>query len=555
MAEPASDLRVITSQVIAALIKNLLLIIIGMGSAYPTILIPALIVDSNFMINKEETSWIGSVNLVTVLVGACLSGAFTQRLGRKRFMQILTIPLFTCWIIFRFATYIWQIFISLTLYGLTQGLIEASIMSYVAEVTQPRVRGMLVATNALSIILGVLIEFGLGTLLSWRDAAAVSSILPLVAFVVLFFIPESPHWLVMRHKLSKARKSLAWLRGWTTVEMVENEFSEMCRNHKVNYDNVYQSSDAICFKTNLKNANKFLKKNFCWPFSIVSLTCFLAVFTGTWTLQTYAVAIFDTFDVPMNHYRATLTLGVVQFLGCVFYVILLRYYGKRMLSFVSLCSSAAITLALGIYAYKENATYLVFRDKNDSTTDLQSMNWIPLVLILCLAFIGQCGTRGLPWTLIGEVFSHETRATGCGLVSAVFYGFAFAANKSFLKMTDSLTVPVVFWINCGINLFGFIILYYVLPETEGRSLQEIIDHFSGISKLDNKVKRTVNLRMVQKFTGHTVGLICFNTLSLLAGGNNDNRTRHKLRQDKMRVTGCFLYQVQLKLDVSNINQQ
>lgn len=116
-------------------------------------------------------------------------------------------------------------------------------------------------------------------------------------------------------------------------------------------------------------------------------------------------------------------------------------------------------------------------------------SWIPMVSLVLSAFISHVCIRTLPWILIGEVFSHEIRSIASGLSGAIGYIFGFLANKVFISMVNSLTLPGTFWFYAAINFIGCLSLYFVLPETEGKPLSEITNHFSGALKMDNKVRR------------------------------------------------------------------
>lgn len=105
--------------------------------------------------------------------------------------------------------------------------------------------------------------------------------------------------------------------------------------------------------------------------------------------------------------------------------------------------------------------------------------WVPLTLLLAGAFFAHIGIRIIPWMLIGEVFPVNVRSAASGLSSGIGYIFAFLSNKMFLPMLSTLTLPGTFWFYSAVALIGCIILYYVLPETEGRKLIDIEAHFLG----------------------------------------------------------------------------
>ncbi|KAF5299385.1 hypothetical protein FQR65_LT09426 [Abscondita terminalis] len=514
-----SSLQVALPQITAVMVKNLLLVSFGMTLGFPTILIPGLSENNkneDFRLNEQQISWIGSINLMCVPVGCLLSGFLTQPVGRKRSMQIITLPLAASWLIFRFSNKVWHIYLALSVTGLCGGLVEAPVLSYVAEITRPTIRGMLSATSTLSVTLGVLLQFLVGTVLPWRTVTLVCLGPPILSFCLLSLLPESPHWLIMHNKLKQAQKSLAWFRGWAHVDEIKEEFEAMFQSHKQNSHRV-QIKDGIVnlsFEDSISNLNNqepisnekkslantkiehiklFTRKNFLWPFGMVTFIYFLSNFTGAWTLQTYAVNIFSTLKAPMNKYYATILLGVAEFVASFICIFAVRYFGKRFIGFMSICAVGLCDVVIGVYAHVNGIQYVLFKqDDLLLAPTIDEHNWVPLVFLLLIAFAGHCGLRSLPWMLIGEIFSHETRATGCGLASAVSYVCGFLANKIFLNMINSLTIAGTYWFYGGLSFFGCLIMYYILPETEGKSLQEISDHFSEILKMDNKVKRRTN---------------------------------------------------------------
>lgn len=109
--------------------------------------------------------------------------------------------------------------------------------------------------------------------------------------------------------------------------------------------------------------------------------------------------------------------------------------------------------------------------------------WLPLTLLLGSAFLSHAGIRLIPWMLIGEIFPTKVRSAASGFAGGIGYIFGFLANVSFLNMSKLLTLPGTFWFYSAVSLIGTIILYFVMPETEGRTLMEIEAHYTGGEKL------------------------------------------------------------------------
>ncbi|KAF5288904.1 hypothetical protein FQA39_LY03783 [Lamprigera yunnana] len=494
-----SEWRITLSQTLAVMAKNVLVIAFATSLAYPAMLVPSLSGnDPNelFHLNESELSWIASINLMCVPIGCLFSGMVTQPIGRKKAMQYINIPFVFCWIIFYFATELWHIYFALSVLGLFGGLVEAPLFVYVSEVTQPNLRGLLSATTSIAGALGILIQFILGSLFNWRIVALACSSVPLICFILLWFIPESPYWLISKNRIEHAKESLAWLRGWTEPKHIELEFENICKNNQVciSKNNIEERSESHAdqdndTKTLLKKIEAFVKKSFWWPFSMVSFIYFLSHFTGGTTLRIYAVKLFSTLEVPLDKYYATVLIGVAEVLGAITAVLLIRRTGKRVMVFISIAGVGISNVVIAGYAYAMDVKYLVIYDEIEQTPilDLEGFKWLPLVFFILLAYTTQCGLRILPWILIGEIYSHEVRAVSCGISGAISFILSFVSNKVFLSTISSITIAGTYWMHAAFSFFGLVVVYFTLPETEGKTLEEIIDHFSGISKLEKGI--------------------------------------------------------------------
>ncbi|CAH0557953.1 unnamed protein product [Brassicogethes aeneus] len=295
---------------------------------------------------------------------------------------------------------------------------------------------------------------------------------------------------------------MAWLRGWTTVESVDPEFQELCRQLN---KNAVQATPltTISGKLNenvpmIKKPSKVQmlkllgKKEFLWPYFLVALSFFLGHFNGMTAMQTYAIPIFSSLKAPIDKYYCTIILGAVEFFGCIACVTLVNLLGKRVINLVSLVVCGVCFITVATYAHVVGIEYLdTLMSPNVNETGV--FYWTPLVFLVISSFSSYLGIKILPWILTGEVFPNETRAVASGLSSGLGYIFGFLANKVFFSMVSNLTLPGTFWVFGATSFIGAIILHFILPETEGKTLHEITEHFAGRSKLSNKVQRKTNV--------------------------------------------------------------
>ncbi|XP_012549079.2 facilitated trehalose transporter Tret1-like isoform X1 [Bombyx mori] len=496
------DFRTALPQFLAVSVKNLLLLGYGMTLGFTTILIPAVEKPKEgevLYLEKSEISWISSINLIVVPLGCAVSGIVTTPIGRRRSMQVVNLPFFIAWLLFHFSTSTGHLYAALFLTGLAGGLLEAPVLTYVAEITQPHLRGALTATSSMCILIGVFTQFLFGLFMYWRTVALVNIIFTILAVIALCFVPESPHWLVAKKRYEDARKSLQWLRGWTGPHVVEQELQDIKALFKRGKD-VDNTEETLSEKV-----YQYCRRSFLLPFFLVSFSFFVGHFSGMTTLQTYAVSIFQMLEAPIDKYYATLILGILQILGSGACVLLVHYTGKRPLAFFSTGVAGICCILVAIYDLYARTHIMsgvslnaerVVTDVNATLTSETEVfvknpySWMPTTFLMVLALATHTGIRLLPWILIGEVFNAKTRSGGAGLASAVGYIFGFLTNKMYISMVDTLSIWGTYGFYGIVSLMGCTVLYFILPETEGKKLNEIENHFTGIRKLTNQVYRS-----------------------------------------------------------------
>ncbi|XP_055851615.1 facilitated trehalose transporter Tret1 isoform X2 [Episyrphus balteatus] len=629
-------------QFLAVSVKNTLLFVYGMTLGFPTIVIPAIQggdgrEPSDIVLNRDQISWFSSINLICVPLGCLFSGVFSQPIGKRKAMQIVNLPILGSWLLFHFATSTEHLYAALCLAGIGGGLMEAPVLTYVAEITEPKYRGILSVLGSTCVMGGVFVQFILGSFLDWRTIAAINTVFPVISIVCLFFIPESPTWLIRKQKFKEAIRALQWLRGWVPEYKIETEFNQLYEQ-LITKPAIEDANDGITDtnkRTCYQRMKIFRKQTFWFPFILVSFTFFVGHFSGKTPLQTYAVQIFHTLKAPINKFHATILLGVAEMISTILSVCLVHFTGKRPLVLISTIGCGLCFFSTGTYAYflnvipgfaidnvVVNASSLVpkdhlitldnitnifeqnpilgtnldktniadydittrmpelfdttlhpsiahlveepsvrvkrsndsfdmetaefnpfdslpifdYGDVNDTTEiyhqsenikqeittepipikeaatssnnwdkDIPSKNqvasdillpipkqdknnlvWIPLILMLGAAFFAHLGIRMIPWILIGEVFPASVRSTASGLVSAVGYIFGFLANKLFIQMLASMGLPGTFWFYSFVAIGGATVLFFVLPETENKTLAEIESYFSKKTKRGRK---------------------------------------------------------------------
>lgn len=481
--------RAALPQILATCAKNLLLLTYGMTLGLTAIAIPALQMgkDNNstnnenglrtdyLKLNEDQISWFSSINLICVPLGCFISGVVTQPFGRKRSMMALNIPFLMVWILFYNANSVTMLYIALVICGLTGGLHEAPVITYVAEITEPYLRGMLGSTSSTTVIIGSVSQLILGNFFHWRTVVCINMFFPITAFIALSFVPESPYWLIGKGRIKDAEKSLCWLRGWVQPEVVHQELSLL-----VKHIEMQKKQHQPTFKYMIK---RYSNRTFLLPFFVIAVIFMCGHFGGMMSLQTNAVRLFEVLGTSMDPYKATLILGVMELAGAILCVISVHWTGKRPLLIISTSLTGICLIILAAYSY--------CRIVNPEA--VTNLNWIPVVFLNSSAFLLHAGIRLLPWVLIGEMYPDSIRSMATGASAFCFYVFAFAANKSFYWMLHTIRIDGLMLFYSIFISFGSVFIYYFLPETEGRTLEDIQRHFAD---KDNTFNTRVDKQLI-----------------------------------------------------------
>ncbi|KAG7210338.1 hypothetical protein KM043_011876 [Ampulex compressa] len=431
-------------QVAAAFVAQLGTINTGMVFGFSAIALPQL-QEPNSTIHitegSSEESWIASMSSIGTPIGCLASGYMMDMLGRKRSLIITEIPALLGWILIAFATDIRMIYAGRFFVGLGSGMVGAPARVYTSEVTEPHLRGMLTALSSVGVSTGVLIEYALGSMLSWNIVAAISGILPLAALLLMFFFPETPSYLLSRNRPEKARKALQHFRGSTY-----NINEEM--NTLVNFSN----KNNIKRLTGLREIiGALIKPNALKPYTLLFLYFLIYQCSGTNVLTFYAVEIFKDSGATIDKYLAAVILGVVRLASTIVACILCRKCGRRPLTMVSSVGCGLSMIGLGGYMWLKY--YWVTNGLPFIAT------WFPVFCIFSYTVTCTLGFLVVPWVMIGEVYPVQVRGIIGGLTTMTAHSFVFMVVKTYPFLSVSLT----------------------RHETKGRTLQEIEDYFSGRS--------------------------------------------------------------------------
>jgi sugar porter (SP) family MFS transporter len=416
--------------------------------------------------DAASRGWANSCALIGCLAGALVSGGLSDRYGRKRLL-ILAAFLFTFTSIGigtskDFPTFVlWRIF-----GGVAIGLASNLSPMYISEISPAHMRGKLVSINQLTIVIGILLAQVVNYLIAdkmpsnlteeairnswnsqvgWRWMFAATAVPSTIFFISMFFVPESPRWLAKNGKPEKARKILARLGGdaYATEAVRSIEATLVNQTERVNFHELL---------------DRRLRR-------VLILGIVLAVFQqwcGINVIFNYAEEIFAA--AGYNISDTLLNIAWTGTINIVFTFVALGVVdrkGRRFLLLTGAAGLAAIYLLLGIgYSF--------------------GVQGLPMLLVV-LAAIG-CYSMSLApiiWVVIAEIFPNRIRGTAMSVATASLWLACFILTYTFPILNAKLGPAGTFWVYAAICVAGYLFVKAKLPETKGRTLEEIESELVG----------------------------------------------------------------------------
>ncbi len=406
-------------------------------------------------------SWATSCALVGCLFGALGSGVLSERFGRKKLL-IAAAVIFAVSSLGTGAAGHFQVFIAWRICGgLAIGLASSLSPMYIAEIAPAQMRGKLVAVNQFTIVIGILLAQSVNWLIAqntpaemlaswnvqmgWRWMFGVTAIPSLFFLAGMFFVPESPRWLAKNGSYDRAHAILEKVGGgaYATAALAEIRAT------------LAQGTPRVDFKDLL--GPKVMP--------ILVLGIVLTVFQQWCGINVFFMYSTDILS-KAGYSQITDILWNIVITGAVNLVFTIvamgtvDRVGRRMLMLIGALGLTIIYLALG------GCYYAMGRGQHLPG---------PVVLGLILAAIGCYAMTLAPvvWVIVAEIFPNRVRGTAMSLAVAALWIACFILTFFFLPLYEQIGPAYTFWMFAGICLLGFVYLLWRLPETKGKSLEQL----------------------------------------------------------------------------------
>lgn len=425
--------------------------------------------------------WTLSVSMFAIggMIASFFGGWLGDRLGRIKAMLIANILSLAGALLMGFSklgpSHI-LIIAGRGISGLYCGLISGLVPMYIGEISPTTLRGALGALHQLAIVTGILIsqivglDFILGNHYYWPILLGLSAVPAVLQSLLLFFCPESPRYLYINlQEEKKAKKSLKRLRGDVDIS---KDITEMRRER----DEAAKEQEVSIYQL-------FTTSDYQQP-TLVSLMLHMAQqFSGINGIFYYSTSIFQTAGVSQPVY-ATIGVGAVNTLFTVFSVFLVEKAGRRSLFLIGMCGMFVCTIFMSVG--------LVLLDK------FSWMSYVSMLAIFLFVSFFEIGPGPIPWFMVAEFFSQGPRPAALALAAFCNWTCNFIVALCFPYIAD-FCGPYVFFLFAGVLLAFTLFTFFKVPETKGKSFEEIAAEFRKKRGSAPKAKPSVEM----KFLGAT----------------------------------------------------
>jgi len=420
-----------------------------------------------FSINEHVIETVTTTALIGAILGAILGGRLTDMLGRKK--VILASAIFFA------AGAIWSgmavtpksLMFARLILGISIGVSSFAVPLYIAEIAPAKKRGALVSTFQLLITVGILASYLSDLSIAdesnpecWRMMFFVGIIPAAILLTGMFFLPETPRWLMQKGRETESR---AVLERIESADMFEQELKQIKTE-------VEKSKDTAGWR-------ELLQPWMRTPLLIAIIIMFFQQFVGINTVIYYSPKIFlmAGFEGNIAAIWASVGVGVVNLLATIVSVYFVDKIGRRKLFFIGLAGIALSLASLGL-------CFLFHQHLGEAG------KWTSIILVFLYIAFFAISIGPLGWLIISEVFPQKVRGLGASIGSLSVWIFNSIVTFTFFKIVNALTIKGTEVIVEGEKLgnpagafFLYAIIavcalawgYYFLPETKGVSLENI----------------------------------------------------------------------------------
>jgi len=404
-----------------------------------------IFVRQDFHLNELQTEFAAGSLLIGCLFGAGGAGTLSDRFGRRCLLLAAAVLFGLSSIGTALPRNLYEFVVARLFAGVAIGVASVIAPMYIAEISPPQIRGRLVSLNQMAIVLGILSAFSVSWMLSGRGESSwrlmfATAVLPSLAFLLaLFFVPESPRWLIRAGYADLAMEVLQRIRGdqaATEAEEIQQSLAEESGNFR-----------------------EMLTPHLRRPLFIAIALAVLSQATGINSVNYYGAILFRDHagqGTASSALGANVIVGLANLAGTILALSVIDRVGRKALLLVG-SAGMAVTLSLLGFALRVSPPPA------------------NLILTAVLFYVGLFAISFAPvtWVCIAELFPTAIRGRAMSAATVALWAACLLVSLTFLSLMKLLSPGGTFWLFASVCFVAFLFVWRWLPETKGRSLEEI----------------------------------------------------------------------------------
>ncbi len=393
----------------------------------------------------EETTI--SIALLGAMIGAFLGGNIVDKIGRRKIIITAAAISIAGAIISSIASDVLWIIIGRAIAGFGFGIISFSVPLYISEIAPVEIRGWLVSVYTVLFVTGALIsfivDFAFSDAGSWRWMFRIAMIPAIILGVGMVFMPSSPRWLIKKGMLEKAREVLIHIRGSSSVEDEIRSIQETVTRGSPGYGDLLTPMlrPALILGIGLGVIRQLTGANIA---SFYSPTIFGLAGWGSASIDILA----------------TVGVGAALVLGTILAMQLVDHIGRRPLMLTGLLGMGLSLAVLGLFFYLPDIPKGLLK-------------WGAIIGVMAFTAIFAAGPSAVCQLVISEVFPLNVRGLAVSVSIMALWGAYLLTSITFLTLIRILGRSGTFWLYGFICFAALLFVYFRMPETKGKSLEEI----------------------------------------------------------------------------------
>lgn len=424
-------------------------------------------VKDQFNLSAVAEGWFVSSALLGAILGVAISGELSDRLGRKKSLFGAAILFFTSAIGCALAPSFTILVFARILGGMAVGIASNVVPLYLSEISPANIRGRLVTCYQLAVTLGILIaylcNYGLLELVPidqseanesllrfvfadqiWRGMFSLEVIPAVLFFIGLFFVPDSPRWLLKQGREKEGKGVLTRINGKTEAEKEVKDIQRTLNQEEGSYKELLDPGMRIALLIGI-------------------LLPLFSQFSGINAIIYYGPRILNDAGLSINDALVSqIVVGVAIVLFTFIAIWKVDQMGRRILYLVGTAGATISLFLTGLCFYVE-------------------VNAGILLLISALSFLAffSFSIGPLKFVIASEIFPNKIRGRALGISILTMWVSDAIVGQLMPVSLSGLGTAGTFWIFAGFCFIAFWVIYYLVPETKGKTLEEIQFMWSG----------------------------------------------------------------------------